>query len=409
MDSRKYRMPLTLGMTLALVIMGLWAAVGTSSGEVDVKNVDESIVPEEIVNGPITEERPNFPGLVRAVRENYTGVIPMNHLHWDMLPPIKQIFTADSSYEFLMAALEHANPDDNITIKDQDEDGIPEMVIWRNVTRFHRTLRDEDVTLVGVRSFTLRYMDRDDDMNPEMISLNVRIMAGAVDEDGNVMGRYSSHWSGMVMDGDDDGSHNLQVYRRNSTLVIDRNVDGKPDMKRFSSISYGRYRGGSSTSWNIISFRAERGLRSINFGERVAIKGNYIDRDGDGWPERISGSRVRTSYTDRDGDGNAEIRSVVVQRIRFLDRNDDHNPELVILSEKTVTAYDRDSDGRVDLIRKTLRRMIWIDRDSDGRPEFYKVINSSIIRRPVLEGNLNEPETPEDVRPSPYKNRPNRR
>ncbi len=385
MDRRRYGMALTLGLTLALVIMGFWAAVGTSSGEVPFEeDVYENTVPEEIDDGSITMDPPNFPGIVRAVRENYTRVIPTNYLHWDMLTPVKQIFKADSSYEFLMAALEHADPKDNITIKDRDEDGIPEMVIWKNVTRFHRALQDEDagVMLVGVRHFTLLYIDRDDDMNPEMILLNVRIRAGAINEVCNVMGRYSFHWSGMVRDGDDDGFHNLQAYRTNSTLIIDLDGDGKPDLKRFSRISYGRYRNGNSPSWNVIFFRAGKGYRSINIGERVAIKGNYIDRDGDGWPEKISGSRIRTAYTDRDGDGNAEIRSLVVQRIRFLDRNDDHNPELVIPSEKTVTAYDRDSDGRVDLIRKTLRRMTWIDRDSNGIPEVYNVVNRSNFRRP---------------------------
>jgi len=386
------------------VLLLAFALITTSAVFVDgsdAKSDEAERKPAKEV-GPDLEnntERPDMKRIILSVRENYTGRIPREFSNWEHLPRVKNIFTSGSPGRWMINEIGQNNS--NISVRDRDNDTIPEMVIWRQTFLFNRTIEVEienrtlNWTAKGRGIFLLIYIDRDDDANPELLLLHVH-EAARVDTngDGSYEGKASLEWRGTAVDRDDDGKWDHQSFRTGAMLLIDRDRDKNPEIKARSAFSYKRNSLPNSTVWNGIAFSYSRGY-SVDRDDdsnpevvvKIAVKGSWVDRNGDGWPEMIRGSRSKGKVSDPDSDGNVDLASRTSFSLDWINRNGDRHPEVLRISFVRTILKDRDDDGDFDVMNRTTKGLIWIDLNSDGRPETYRIWNNSSTR-----------ELPEDVK-----------
>ncbi|MFO8051326.1 MAG: hypothetical protein R6V01_06465 [Thermoplasmatota archaeon] len=388
-----------------LAVMGLFmtsAAGGLGTAE---ENEYEDPFIEEALLGPGTDdsssedaqEGPGYDELVKRVYRYLTIGFPSNHCDWGRLPTVKDIFTANSSGRWMYRMLPRINATGEARIMDVNGDGIAELVIWRHVIANGTTVspsregnfsfQGED--LYGNRSsaFTLFYVDRDGDMNPEVIILHYHnvIRSLSTGTNTNVL-LLEFHWRGIAMDLNDDGVRDAERFSTSRHLLSDRDQDENRELVIRHKASYSRSKVSSGRTWNLIKCTGTKfiykdadsdGYPEVrsNFG----ISGHFIDRDGDKNPEEIHIGIQRDRSDDRNSDGNPEIVHSSRGGLRTRDRNSDGNPELISIVNRSREIFDNDSDGNWDLIVLRFRTYKYVDRNSDGRPEL--VIRKDIVRK----------------------------
>ncbi|MGA1848112.1 MAG: hypothetical protein ACMUHB_02115 [Thermoplasmatota archaeon] len=338
-----------------------------------------------------------FAPLVKRANQWFMADFITGHSEWDRLPTVKTIFTAESAGKWMYEALPRINETGEALIVDEDGDGQAEMVLWKHVEEagvpadeleLDRIEEAKDIDLSGsvVKgriSWVLLYIDRNDDANPELVTLNyTRKVIMDTDDDGRPEGYMSFRWMGICADWNSDGVWDVQGFRTGYALVIDLNSDRAPEIKLHRSAAYMRFSRPGSPTWNRIEAHASKGkvldLDSdsvLELLERSSVRAIWINRDGDRWPEDLRYSRNEHLARDMNSDGNPEVRERTSMNVDLIDRNDDMNPELVRIEYVKTSYLDRDSDGRMDQVRLLKKLFLWIDRNSDGIPE--RVVRSS--------------------------------
>jgi hypothetical protein len=343
---------------------------------------------------------PKFSKLVNRGYEYLTRDFISEHSHWGRLPKVKTIFTANSSGEWMYKALPRINATGEARIIDQDGDGYPELVIWKHYRRnltasaeqynssaklIREYSNDADLSGFAVnvnRGFTLIYVDKDGDANPERISLDVIFkLLVHVDRDNIPELVHSFKWFGITRDRDDDGDQDVQRMNVTVKTVLNLKHDRFPEFIMHEKVRYSRMDTRGRQMWDRITAKVNKGMiidpnsdGNPTIRKHMDLSGRWFDRDGDGWPQLLRISRKNCSYHDKDSDGNPEERNTTVISALLKDRNDDKYPELVLISYKNMKYFDRNSDGRVDMITIHTKIFKWIDRNSDGIPE--RVIRS---------------------------------
>jgi hypothetical protein len=259
----------------------------------------------------------------------------------------------------------------------------------------------------GRTSWVLLYIDRNDDANPELVTLNyTKKIVLDIDGDGRPEGHMSFHWMGICTDWNSDGTWDAQGFRTGYILVIDLNNDRALEIKVQRNAGYMRFRRPLSPTWNRIEAHACQVMvldldsdTAPELVQRSSVGAVWINRDGDRWPEDIRYSRNEHHAKDKDSDGNPEIKEKASLNFNFVDRDDDMYPELVRIEYMRTTCIDRDSDGRIDQVRFLRKLLLWIDRNSDGIPE--RVVRSSFEE-------MRAPSATDDVEPCPERKRAER-
>lgn len=396
-----------LGAVIMMMISGIAMGLDTEQ-ETDDQEGDDPMISKEIgdlLPDPIDEGTTDQPLFLPVVKRSYsflTTDFNKKNCHWDMLPYIKNIHGSEDHGQWMLDLLEKIGEEEWVNVTDRDDDGIPEKVV---VTRMILgPTEDEDpADLSGIdpevwgSSATIRggyiftYIDRDDDANPEAITLKVGFTRYVdIDGDGTPEHLFRFRWNGYAKDMDDDGAWDKEGYRVRSGGHSDRNGDGIPELKYCHNASYFRFDRIGRPIWDIIvassSSSSIRDRNSDSFPEMIekrVISGSWIDRNGNGWPNRISISIRSGNAIDSDSDGIVETKDMTKVLFRFQDRDDDTNPESVHLIYKKVTAFDRDDDGDVDVIRTITKVFQWMDRDSDGVPEIVRRASETLYSRPT--------------------------
>ncbi|MGA1793195.1 MAG: hypothetical protein ACMUHM_04530 [Thermoplasmatota archaeon] len=418
-----------LGLVLALLVTSTSMVIGNEEmGPETVTDGYEELdfdgyleldgsVDEEIDDVPAntSSTAPRFGPLVKRAYGFLTRDFVGSHSEWEKLPGVKTIFTANSSGEWMYNALPRINATGEARIVDEDGDGYPELVIWKHYSRgSNATVQDlnltreeiaehlEAVNLSGImiswmKGFTLVYIDRDGDGNPEMIQLTVvHFFKVGRSTDAAPRIERSFRWTGRARDRDSDGDWEVQEFHTGTHLMVNLRLDRNPELVKYHNADYIRTDHGGRPMWDRISARASSGKvidrNSDGYPEskeRRSVSGIYRDGDGNGWPEIIRISIGKTVSRDADSDGNPELGNTTRASLIFLDRNDDMDPELVRISFNDTTRIDRNSDGRVDLIKIHRKQFVWIDRNSDGIPE-------RVVRKEVWEERRPGSDIPED-------------
>ncbi len=387
--------------------------------EEDINDLFESILEEDEEAGEDgTADVLRFAPLVKRANQWFTVDFVTVHSEWERLPPVKTIFTTESAGKWMYEALPRINDTGEALIVDEDEDGQAEMVLWKHVEEagiptdeleLDRIEEARDIDLSGsvVKgriSWVLQYIDRNDDANPELVTLNYtwKVILD-IDGDGRPEGYMSFHWIGISADWNSDGVWDVQGFRTGNVLVIDLNGDGAPEIKLHKSAAYMRFKRPGSPTWNRIEAHAYKGKvldldsdSALELVKRSSVKAVWINRDGDRWPEDLRYTRNEHHARDQNSDGNPEVRERASVNVNFVDRNDDMNPELVRIEYTRATCIDRDSDGRIDQVKFLKKLFLWIDRNSDGIPE--RVVRSSFEE-------VRAPSTTDEVEPRPERKR----
>jgi len=408
-----------LALLVTSTVMALEAAESDEPKDKEVLKEEDMNDPFELMleeDDAIEEEStdiPRFAPLVERANRWFTVDFITGHSEWEKLPPVKTIFTAGSAGKWMYEALPRIHETGEAVIVDRDEDGYAEMVLWKYVEdvrvsvdelELDRVEEAKDLDLSGSVikgriSWVLLYIDRNDDANPELVTLNYsKKMVLDIDGGGDPEGSISFHWMGICTDWNSDGARDAQGFRTGTLLVIDLNNDRVPEIRLRRNAGYMRFRRPMSPTWNRIEAHAMQekviDLDSDTAPELVqksSMKAVWINGDGDRWPEQFSHSRQGYLAKDKNSDGNPEIRERTSMDVSFIDRNDDMYPELVRIEYVKISYIDRDSDGRIDQVKCIRKLFLWIDRNSDGIPE--RVVRSSVeeIRAPSVNNDVEPP------------------
>ncbi len=400
----------------------------------------EQDIEEDLEVPDVVDTNPTSPRFQKLVKRSYHFLnkdFIGKYSNWDKLPIVKTIFTANSSAEWMFKALPRINATGEGRIIDRNGDGYPELVIWKHYQRnavvssdqmnltmnaMRNHTEDADLSglvIYGYSGFTLVYVDRDGDANPEMISLKVSNgFKVDINGDGTPEMVHAFNWYGVTYDRDDDGDWDLQKFNTSIRTVVDINNDRIPELVRYEKANFMRANVRGRQMWDKITASASRGMSfdrdsdgNPSVRKHFSLQGSWMDRDGDCWPEHIRIGIKTSEYHDKDSDGNPEERKQRSVSLYFMDRNDDRNPEFVMISYRMITYIDRNSDGKVDMIKVHIRTFKWIDRNSDGIPERVSRSETTDIRYPQNsrpeEGTRPELEKPKE-RPEENERDPNK-
>ena len=374
----------TLAMLSVLLLAAFSSAVEFGNNE---KNRDKGVIPEtEMDISPEGEEGGDI-NFTRVMRSSYylmTASFIRNHSHWNRLPAVKSIFTADSPGTWIKNNSERLNGTGRTLFMDRDKDGNPEIVIWMNRTNSTSQInRTSNISGIGNVSGNLSlngyalllYLDMDDDSNPELLFMYYRTIRRLdTDGDGIPEGVYKFSWQGKAFDVKDDGTWNMQWFNARSVGRYDGDSDGNPEYKSHESSRY--HRKGNGTYWNRIYAGSSGSMMMDNNSDgnperfrKSRSTGTWVDRNTDHRPEKIVMIHHAKGGSDNNTDGNPEMICTRQFRMTYMDKNSDGNPEMFYLSRIRTCRLDSDSDGDVDLIRVKGKIWIYLDRNSDGDPE----------------------------------------
>ena len=311
---------IAMGIAFALLITSTVMASGNEDAPQDMETDEYDVYdpvnyldleqglefePEDPGDGAYAAS-PGFDPLVNRTYTFLTWDVISDHLRWDQLPGVKTIFTANSSGEWMYKALPRINQTGEARIVDQDGDGYPELVIWKHYSRGRNmTLEDANITMeeaselleseglagIGIswiKGFTLVYVDRDGDGNPEFIQLSVVKSYKMFASSGNIpVFVHHFRWKGRTSDRDSDGDWEVQSFETGTHSHLNLNADRYPEFVRDHSADY--WRGD---------------LRGRSLWDRIRMKASsskVLDRNSDGSPEMKRTEHVRGSWSDQNG------------------------------------------------------------------------------------------------------------